>query len=141
MILDLILPYCEEGILSYDFKHALQINEKGQLRLSHRALLPDTNPDNSNVEQSTGELADDRETSSKSPEKSKDKSSTPKVTASSKRSSEDDSVLPSKKFVRRLVSSSQDKPFTNKEKTKKSSNKEVGSVSAKDESSLVSGEA
>ncbi|KAK8473342.1 hypothetical protein PHAVU_001G105633 [Phaseolus vulgaris] len=119
----------------------IEINEKGQLRLSHRALLPDTNPDNSNIKQSTGELADDTETSSKSPEKSKDKSSTPKITASSKRSSEDDSVLPSKKFVRRLVSSSEDKPFTNKDKTKKSSNKAVGSGSVKDESSLVSGEA
>ncbi|WVZ05059.1 hypothetical protein V8G54_018405 [Vigna mungo] len=113
------------------------INEKGQLRLSHRALLPDTNPDNSNVKQSTGELADGTETSSKSSEKSKDNSSTSKITSSSKRSSEDDSVLPSKKFVRRLVNSSQD----NKEKTKKNSNKAVGSVSVKDESSLISGEA
>ncbi|XP_027930453.1 probable polyribonucleotide nucleotidyltransferase 1, chloroplastic [Vigna unguiculata] len=119
----------------------IEINEKGQLRLSHRALLPDTNPDNSNVKQSTGELADDTETSSKSPEKSKDNSSTPKITSSSKRSSEDDSVLPSKKFVRRLVNSSQDKPLTNKEKTKKSSNKAAGSVSVNDESTLVSGEA
>ncbi|CAJ1919575.1 unnamed protein product [Sphenostylis stenocarpa] len=118
----------------------IEINEKGQLRLSYRALLPDTDADNSNVKP-TGELADDTETSPKSPEKSKDKSSTPKITASSKRSSEDDSVLPSKKFIKRLVSSSQDKPFTNKDKTKKSSNKAVGSVSGKDESSLVSGEA
>ncbi|KAG5083175.1 hypothetical protein JHK84_053213 [Glycine max] len=107
----------------------IEINEKGQLRLSHRALLPDTeaSPKDGLVEEKT--------------EQSKDKSSTPNVTASSKRSSEDDSVLPSKKFVRRLVSSSLDKPFTNKDKTKKSSNKAVGSVSGKDESSLVSGEA
>ncbi|KHN34651.1 Polyribonucleotide nucleotidyltransferase [Glycine soja] len=102
----------------------IEINEKGQLRLSHRALLPDTeaSPKDGLVEEKT--------------EQSKDKSSTPNVTASSKRSSEDDSVLPSKKFVRRLVSSSLDKPFTNKDKTKKSSNKAVGSVSGKDESSL-----
>ncbi|KAL2575726.1 hypothetical protein AAZV13_16G032900 [Glycine max] len=107
----------------------IEVNEKGQLRLSHRALLPDTeaSPKDGLVEEKT--------------EQSKDKSSTPNVTASSKRSSEDDSVLPSKKFVRRLVSSSQDKPFTNKDKRKKSSNKAVGSVSGEDESSLVSGEA
>lgn len=124
-----ILWYCVVGIQSYDFNDALQVNEKGQLRLSHRALLPDTeaSPKDGLVEEKT--------------EQSKDKSSTPNVTASSKRSSEDDSVLPSKKFVRRLVSSSQDKPFTNKDKRKKSSNKAVGSVSGEDESSLVSGEA
>ncbi|KAK7396125.1 hypothetical protein VNO78_16909 [Psophocarpus tetragonolobus] len=133
----------------------IEKNEKGQLRLSHRALLPDPDPDNSNV----SKLTEDTETSPKSPDKDiskkvsslpkdglveektvQSKDSIPKVTVSSKRSSEDDSVLPSKKFVRRLVNSSQDKPFTNKDKTKNSSNKAVGSVSGKDESSLVSGE-
>lgn len=120
----------------------IEKNDKGQLRLSHRAMLPDTDPDNSNVKQPTGKLTEDaEETSSKSPDKDslKKVSSTPKVTASSKRSSEDDSVLPSKKFVRRLVSSSQDNP--DEDKTNKSSNKEAGSVSGKDENSLVSGEA
>ncbi|XP_027352842.1 probable polyribonucleotide nucleotidyltransferase 1, chloroplastic isoform X1 [Abrus precatorius] len=118
----------------------IEINDKGQLRLSHRALLPDTDPDSSNAKQSTGKLTEDGLAEEKV-EQSKDKSSTPKVTTSSKRSSEDDSLLPSKKFVRRLVNSSQDKPFTNKDKTKKSNNKTVGSVSSKDENSLVSGEA
>lgn len=151
------LPYCVVGILSYIFKHALQINDKGQLRLSHRALLPDTDSENSDVKQPTSKLTEDMETSPKSSDKDlpkkvsslprdglpeqkieqpKDRSKTSKVTASSKRSSEDDSVLPSKKFVRRLVNSSQDK-----DKSKKSSNKEVSSVSSKDENSLVSGEA
>ncbi|KAL2320519.1 hypothetical protein Fmac_029488 [Flemingia macrophylla] len=114
----------------------IEINDKGQLRLSHRAMLPDTDPDNS---KSPGKLTEDAdETSPKSPDNdlSNKVSSTPKVTASSKRSSEDDSVLPAKKFVRRLVSSSQDKPFINRDKTKKSSNKEAGSVSGKDENSL-----
>ncbi|XP_061356746.1 polyribonucleotide nucleotidyltransferase 1, chloroplastic isoform X2 [Gastrolobium bilobum] len=142
----------------------IEINDKGQLRFSHRALLPNTDPDNSNsdVRQPPGKLTEDTEASSKSPDKDlsknitslpkdglaeekieqpKDKISSPKVTASSKRSSEDDSVLPSKKFIRKSVSPSPDKPSSNKDKMKKSSNKAVGSVSGKDESSLVSGEA
>ncbi|KAK7286582.1 hypothetical protein RJT34_21675 [Clitoria ternatea] len=113
----------------------IEINDKGQLRLSHRALLPDTDPENSN-----SSLPKDG-VSEENIEQPKDKSSNPKVSASSKRNSEDNSVIPSKKFVRKLVGQSQDKPFTNKDKIKKSSNREIGSVSSKDENSLVSGEA
>lgn len=121
------------------FKHALQKNDKGQLRLSHRALLPDTDPDNSNSNVKQTESTDGLvEMKTEQP---KDKFNNSKGTASSKRSSEDGSVLPSKKFIRRMVSPSQEKPVTNKDKTKKSSNKEVNSASSKDESSLVSGEA
>ncbi|KAK7336303.1 hypothetical protein VNO77_16839 [Canavalia gladiata] len=140
----------------------IEINDKGQLRLSHRALHPETDPDNSNVKQPSGQLAGDTEPSPKSPDKdlpkkvsslpkdglaeekieqAKNKSSTPKVTVSSKRSSDDDSVLPSKKFVRRLVNPSQDKPLTNEDKTKKSGKKAVGGILGKDENRLVSGEA
>ncbi|KAK7290675.1 hypothetical protein RIF29_05264 [Crotalaria pallida] len=115
----------------------IEINDRGQLRLSHRALLPDTGPDNSSAEQPAGKITEDTLSSQKSP----DKGSSKKVTASSKRSSEDVSVLPSKKFIRKLVSSSEDKPLTNKDKIKKSSNISVDSSSSKDESHLVSGEA
>ncbi|KAI9121586.1 hypothetical protein K1719_008619 [Acacia pycnantha] len=109
----------------------IEKNDKGQLRLSHRALLPDSGPDDQNVKQDAGESAE------QSTEQPKDKTSTPKVTASRKRSSEDESVLQSKKFVRKLVNPAQDKPSANKDKTKKNSKTEVGSVSSKDESSLV----
>ncbi|KAG4927644.1 hypothetical protein JHK85_054130 [Glycine max] len=102
----------------------IEINEKGQLRLSHRALLPDTeaSPKDGLVEEKT--------------EQSKDKSSTPNVTASLKgvqrmilcfllkSLSGDWSALP-------WISLS----LTKTDKTK-SSNKAVGSVSGKDESSF-----
>lgn len=109
----------------------IEKNDKGQLRLSHRALLPDSSPENQNVKQDAEKSAE------QNIEQPKDKSYTPKVTASHKRSSEDVSVLPSKKFVRKLVNPGQDKPSTDKDKTKKNSKKEVGSFSSKDESSLV----
>ncbi|KAI4301018.1 hypothetical protein L6164_034337 [Bauhinia variegata] len=132
----------------------VEINDKGQLRLSRKALLPDSDADKLNVKQHSGNPSEDISTSEKAPEKgspkkvanvqkdglaeekteqSKDKMNTSKVTASHKRGSLDDSELPQKKFVRRLVSPTQDKPLTNKNRTKKSS-----SVSSKDESNLVS---
>lgn len=74
-------------------------------------------------------------------EQPKNKTSTTKVITSSKRSSEDDSVLQPKKFSRKLVNPAQDRPLTNKDKTKKYSKKAVGTVSGKDASSLVGGEA
>ncbi|XP_028761305.1 probable polyribonucleotide nucleotidyltransferase 1, chloroplastic [Neltuma alba] len=109
----------------------IEKNDKGQLRLSHRALLPDSGPDNQNVKQDAGKSAE------QNTEQPKDKTDTRKLAASQKRSSEDDSLLPSKKFVRKSVNPAQDKPSASKDKTKKSSKKEVGSVSSKDESSLV----
>ncbi|GAU23997.1 hypothetical protein TSUD_327970 [Trifolium subterraneum] len=124
-----------------DFNHVLQINEKGQLRLSRRALLPDAASDSSNssdkgsLEEVTTGLFEEKTG------KPNDKANTPKGTASSKRSSEDNSVLPSKKVIRRSVSPSQDKPVSNKGKIKKSGNKAVSSLSSKDESSLVGEEA
>ncbi|XP_004493216.3 probable polyribonucleotide nucleotidyltransferase 1, chloroplastic isoform X1 [Cicer arietinum] len=128
----------------------IEINDKGQLRLSHRALLPDADPDNSNSN-ATAALPDsannglsDEATSLTNAglvegktEQTNDNFNTPKGTVSSKRNSEDDSVLPSKKFIRRSVSPSQDKPVANKDKIKKTGNRAVSSVSGKDESSLV----
>uniref|UniRef100_A0A2N9IN43 Polynucleotide phosphorylase 1 n=1 Tax=Fagus sylvatica TaxID=28930 RepID=A0A2N9IN43_FAGSY len=55
-------------------------------------------------------------------------------------SSEDDALLPQKKFIRRLVNPARDRSNTNKDKSK-SSSKAVSSVSSKDENSLVNGEA
>lgn len=97
-------------------------------------MLPDPDPDNSNASQP--KLSEDTAASQKSTDKGlskkvtslpkdglaeerikqpKDKISTPKVTVSSKRRSEDDSAIPSRKFIRRLVSPSQDKPSTNRQ--------------------------
>lgn len=130
-----------------DFSYMLQINEKGQLRLSHRALLPDADSDNSNNSNSTDKSSLEEVSSptnaglfEEKTEQPNDEVNTPKGTASSKRSSEDNSALPSKKFSR-SVSPSQEKPAAKKDKIKKSSNKAVSSVSSKDESSLVGEEA
>jgi len=116
-----------------DFNHVLQINDKGQLRLSHRALLPDADPDDSNsTDKGSLEEVISLTNAGLVEEKTEQnaKVNTRKSRTSSKRSSEDNSALPSKKFIRR---SSEDKPVTNKDKIKKSGNK--------DESSLVSEEA
>ncbi|XP_057719884.1 probable polyribonucleotide nucleotidyltransferase 1, chloroplastic [Arachis stenosperma] len=137
----------------------IEINDKGHLRLSHRAMLPATESENSNS-QPTSELPIDTAELQKSTDKgsskkvnslAKDglaegKSKQPrdkigKVRVSSKRSSEDDSVIPSKKFIRKLVSPSEDKPSMNKDDVKRSNNEAFGGVSGKDENSLVSGEA
>ena len=119
-------------------------------------MFPDANPDNPNVKQRTGEPTEGITTSQKtvdnsSPEKltntpkdgltaEKIEDSTPKVAVSAKRKAGDDSKPSPKKFVRRLVRSAQDKPLSDKDSTK-SNSQEAGSVSNKDESSLVSGEA
>jgi len=119
-----------------DFNHVLQINDKGQLRLSHRALLPDADPDNSNsTDKGSLEEVISLTNAGLVGEKTEQnaKVNTRKGKTSSKRSSEDNSVLPSKKFTRRSVSSSDNEPVTNKDKIKKSGNK--------DESNLVSEEA
>ncbi|MED6157820.1 Purine nucleoside phosphorylase [Stylosanthes scabra] len=136
----------------------IEINDKGHLRLSHRAMLPATESDDSN-NQPSSELPNDTAGLKKSTDKglskkvnslAKDgaegKSKQPKdkvskVRVASKRSSEDDSVIPSKKFIRKLVNPSEDKPSTNKDDVERTNDEAFGSVSGKDESSLVSGEA
>lgn len=129
----------------------IQVNDKGQLRLSRRALLPDADPESHGRKQHTGSTTRDSVASQKAPEKGsakrvpkdglaeenveqpKDKPSTHKLSSSPKSTPADDALLPQKKFVRRFD--------TNKEVSKKSSNKAVGSVSSKDKTSLVNGEA
>jgi hypothetical protein len=98
-------------------------------------MLPDADSDNSSDKGSLEEVT------SLTTEKPNDKVNIPKGTASSKRSSEDNYILPSKKFIRRSVNPSQEKPVSNKDKIKKSGNKADSSVSSKDESSLVGEEA
>ncbi|KAM0980406.1 hypothetical protein ACFX2A_013848 [Malus domestica] len=110
----------------------IEVNEKGQLRLSRKALLPDTDAENASSKQPTGDSSDiaSQETS--------DKGSTKKIVSTPKRDLAGE--LPQKKFIRRLVSAAKDRPNINKDKTKKSS-KVVSSVSSKDENTLVNGEA
>lgn len=70
-------------------------------------------------------------------EQSNQTSSNPKPVNSGTRNSAEDDALPQKISL----SSGRDVPYANKEKPKKSIGKVVTSVSNKDESSLVNGEA
>ncbi|KAM6567977.1 hypothetical protein CsatA_027105 [Cannabis sativa] len=112
----------------------IEVNEKGQLRLSRRALLPDTE-NSSDSKDSAKENVGGQKT-----EQSKDnKASTTKGRSSSKSSLSENS--PQKKFIRKLVAPNKDNSETNKEKEKKSGSKPLSSISSKDGNSLVNGEA
>jgi polyribonucleotide nucleotidyltransferase len=140
----------------------MQVNDKGQLRLSRRALLPDADPENPSAKQHTGSTTKDAAASQKTPEEGsgkkvvndpkdslaeknieqpKDKISTPKLASSTKSTAAEDAQFPQKKFIRRLVGAARDRSNTNKDTSKKSSSEEVSSLSSKDETSLVNGEA
>lgn len=69
------------------------------------------------------------------------KVSTSELGSSDKSPLAEDTLLPQKKFIRRLVGSSRDGHNTNKDTSKKNSGKAVSTVPSKDETSLVNGEA
>lgn len=138
--------------------HVIQVNDKGQLRLSRRALLPDADPENASAKQQTGD-SKDAPASTETPDKGSPKKMLSvgegdvseenieqpedkiKARGSHKSDLVENTLLPQKKFIRRLVSPGKDGSHANKEKAKKSSNKAVSSISSKDKSSLVNGEA
>ncbi|ONK65052.1 uncharacterized protein A4U43_C07F33010 [Asparagus officinalis] len=96
----------------------IEVNEKGQLRLSHRALLPDAD-ENAKLQ-----------TSSSSKENIPPKDGSASVNAIPDRIPLRKVVVTDKnleKVVRRPVSSARDGPHANKDKQKKSGNKEVAS--------------
>ncbi|KAL2464293.1 Polyribonucleotide nucleotidyltransferase 1 [Forsythia ovata] len=140
----------------------IEINEKGQLRLSHRALLPDPNPEKQNTKQRTGNLVKEGSISQKAPEKGKqkkassgskdatsienaepteEKSPTIELTSPSKSNPSEADALTEDKFVKKLVIPAKDGPATNKDRPKKSSNKSAINISNKSESAVVNGEA
>lgn len=124
----------------------MQVNEKGQLRLSHRALLPDTDPEKASAKQPTGDTKDvvgSQETSDKGRKKmiSIRKGDLAEDISSPKNNTAENTLLPQKKFIRRLVTPAKDRPNINKDKTKKSSSEVVNSISSNGESTLVNGEA
>ncbi|XP_040372153.1 probable polyribonucleotide nucleotidyltransferase 1, chloroplastic isoform X2 [Rosa chinensis] len=108
----------------------IEVNEKGQLRLSRRALLPDADPENAGVRQPTGDSKD-------VPSQTSDKNKV-KGTSSPKNNSSESTLLPQKKFIRRSVSPAKDRQNINNDATKKSSSRVVSS-SSKDENTLVNG--
>ncbi|TXG66415.1 hypothetical protein EZV62_007690 [Acer yangbiense] len=105
----------------------IEVNDKGQLRLSRKALLPET--DDGAAEEKI--------------EQPKDKVGTPKFESSPRSNSPEGTLLPQKKVkvFKRVASPAKEGPYINKERTKKSSSKAVSSISSKDRGSLVDGEA
>ncbi|KAF6134235.1 hypothetical protein GIB67_010034 [Kingdonia uniflora] len=116
----------------------IEINEKGQLRLSHRALLPDSGASKTNPNQQTG---DNTELIEKDKEQTKNRRRLSKVASPFSRvNASQNSLIPQEKFTKRLVSSARDGPYINKERQNKSDNKAVSSISGTDGSDLVSEE-
>lgn len=111
----------------------IQVNDKGQLRLSRKALLPETDGENVPKDGSSEEKT----------HQPKAKVGAPKLMGSPKSNSAEDTLPPQKKVkvFKRPASPAKDGPYTNKDRTKKSSSKAVSSLSSKDGSSLVDGEA
>ncbi|XP_059668573.1 probable polyribonucleotide nucleotidyltransferase 1, chloroplastic [Cornus florida] len=137
----------------------IEINEKGQLRLSRRALLPDPNPDKPGVKQRTSNLTKDSAASQKGPDKgtikrvlraprdslseestehAKDENIALKPTNSPKSNS---TLLSEEKVVKKLVTSTKDALHSSKDRPNKSSYKAIISVSSENENTLVNGEA
>ena len=105
----------------------MQVNEKGQLRLSRKALLPEATSEKSSAEQQARDLTEGNT------EQSKDKSSASKFVNPIKVDSVEDAPLSKKKVYKRLTSSARDGP--------KNRGRTVSSITSKDENSLVNGEA
>lgn len=108
-------------------EHVIQVNEKGQLRLSHRALLPDADENakqqtigssKENIPPKAGSISENDIPDSSIPLR---KVAIPpnKIPTTQERSSE--------KVVRRPVISARDGPYVNKDGQKKSSSREVAS--------------
>ncbi|KAL6988627.1 Purine nucleoside phosphorylase [Sarracenia purpurea var. burkii] len=138
----------------------IEINEKGQFRLSRRALLPDVHPEKPNLKQPTNdpikESAASHKVSDKSTpkkvvnlqkdglaggkaEESAEERSNVKRTSSLRSHSEEDNQ-PNEKVVKRLVSPAKDGAST-QERPKKNSSKSVTSVYSESRTTLVNGEA
>ncbi|XP_006479183.2 polyribonucleotide nucleotidyltransferase 1, chloroplastic isoform X2 [Citrus sinensis] len=96
----------------------IEVNDKGQLRLSRRALLPEADAENPPVKLPTGDPTKEAAASDKLVGSPKPKGS-----------SSEDTVLPHKKVkvFKRPASPAKDGPYSNKDRTKKSSGKAVSS--------------
>ncbi|XP_068650054.1 LOW QUALITY PROTEIN: probable polyribonucleotide nucleotidyltransferase 1, chloroplastic [Aristolochia californica] len=124
----------------------IEINEKGQLRLSHRALLPDASP-----QEKTGGKQQVSEPSKENipPQSTSNKVTTEnvmKVTVTAKETNPAPDSISSKtlskeKVTKRMVTSARNGTYSNKERQKKSTSKEVGEVTSTQADSLVNGEA
>ena len=119
------------------FEFVIQINEKGHLRLSRRALLPDSeksSPDQQ-VSNSTEESTPSCDAPAEQDPKNKAPSSRRKVSATQADKNNE-------KVGKKSVSSARTGPYVNKDREKKSSSKAVPEVVVStDGAQMVNGEA
>ncbi|KAI4381595.1 hypothetical protein MLD38_007655 [Melastoma candidum] len=114
----------------------IEINDKGQLRLSRRALLPETeSAESKQTEDVSAKVAPQNADST--PEGSSDEEGSELSQDKGNCSVAAGSTQPRKKVVRRSVSPDKEKSLTSKVKPKKA----VSSIYTKQESSLLNGEA
>ncbi|KDP39645.1 hypothetical protein JCGZ_02665 [Jatropha curcas] len=140
----------------------IEVNDKGQLRLSRKALLPEPavekpsakqETDDPNKSTSVSQKATDKGNAKRtvsSPkdgltegtiEKPEDKTGAPEVVTSPKSNTLEDSSVPKKKVYRRLASSARDGPNIKKDLLQKSSSEVATGIATEDGSTIVNGEA
>ncbi|KAL6555265.1 Purine nucleoside phosphorylase [Orobanche gracilis] len=114
----------------------IEINERGQLRLSRRALLPEVNQENPSTKsnQKNGFEVHNRESL-------EDESDKVKATAETETKPSGDNTFVKDEFFRRFVSLGKDSSGTAKIRPKKNNSKPVVNISKKHEHAVVSVEA
>lgn len=95
----------------------IQVNEKGQLRLSRRALLPDADQDSSSKE-NTGNPSRNKAATQKGSDKGTSKK-TGKENTEQIGGSLDDVAKLQKKFIRKEVSAAKDRPISREKDEKR----------------------
>ncbi|KAJ6761742.1 POLYRIBONUCLEOTIDE NUCLEOTIDYLTRANSFERASE [Salix koriyanagi] len=116
----------------------IEVNEKGQFRLSRKALLPETTSEKPSAEHHAADKASTRRIVQAPKdglaEEYKDKDSASKLVNSPRSDSEEDAPVSKKKVYKGLTSSATEGP-------KKSSVASVSKIANKDEGTLVNGDA
>ncbi|KAB5512236.1 hypothetical protein DKX38_029264 [Salix brachista] len=116
----------------------IEVNEKGQFRLSRKALLPETTSEKPSAEHHAADKASPRRIVQAPKdglaEEYKDKDSASKLVNSPRSDSEEDAPVSKKKVYKGLTSSATEGP-------KKSSVASVSKIANKDEGTLVNGDA
>ncbi|KAK1270565.1 hypothetical protein QJS04_geneDACA012996 [Acorus gramineus] len=114
----------------------IEINEKGQLRLSRRALLPDASPDKTSPKQRSSSPLKENSTGQ---DIEQSKSATADAVSSDSTQQNSSEKTPQERVSKKVVTSSRDGPYINKDRQRKNSGK--ATTEMKDVSSLVNGEA
>ncbi|KAG9452045.1 hypothetical protein H6P81_004949 [Aristolochia fimbriata] len=123
----------------------IEINEKGQLRLSHKALLPEASQEkNSAKQQASGPLKENIAPLNTSGKVTSEKVTKIVVTAKEIKPASDSvssKTLSPENVNKKMVTSAKSGTYINKEKQKKNTGKEVAELAPKQGDNLVNGEA